>query len=74
MTEPRRRIVRQPPQVPVSDPYQQARLRRLRERLADERASLARWMTRLRRAFNAVLKRQRAVARIEREINKREGS
>ena len=46
----------------------------LRERLAQERAALARWMKRLRRAFNVAEKRQRAIARIEKEMTKLENS
>jgi hypothetical protein len=42
MTTPRRRIVRFPSAPPDSDPRQIERLRKLRERLAGERAALAR--------------------------------
>ena len=73
MSTPRRRILRPTPR-PEPDPRQAERLRRLRDRLAGDRAALARWMTRLRRAFHRVELLQRAIARIEREINKREGS
>ena len=73
MTTPRRRIVRLPAQPPL-DPRRAERLRKLRERLAGDRAALARWMTRLRRAFHRVELLQRSVARAEREINKMEGS
>jgi len=69
MTTPRRRIVRFTNTSPEPDPREQERLRRLRERLTGERAALARWRTRLRRAFNQVEKRQRSIARIERQIN-----
>jgi hypothetical protein len=44
----------------------------LRQRLAGERAALARWMTRLRRAFRLVEKLQRSIARVERAIAKKE--
>jgi hypothetical protein len=47
-------------------------VRKLRERLVGERAALARWMTRLRRSFRQVEKRQLAIARVEREIAKLE--
>jgi hypothetical protein len=72
MTTPRRRIVRLTNATPEPDPSHQERLRKLRERLAGERAALARWMTRLRRSFHQVEKRQLAVARVEREIAKLE--
>jgi hypothetical protein len=68
MTTPRRRILR-PPRVPEPDPRKAERLRTLRERLAADRAALARWMTRLRRAFHRVELLQRSVARVEREIH-----
>jgi hypothetical protein len=74
MTTPRRRIVRFTSATPEPDPRQADRLRKLRERLAGERAALARWMLRLRRAFHQVEKRLRTVARIEREITKAEGT
>ena len=73
MTTPRRRILR-PPRAPEPDPRQSERLRKLRERLAADRAALARWMTRLRRAFHWVELLQRSVARAEREINRMEDS
>jgi hypothetical protein len=73
MTTPRRRILR-PPRVPQPDPRQAERLRKLHERLATDRAALARWMTRLRRAFHRVEQLQRSVARAEREIHRSEES
>jgi len=61
--------------TPEPNPRQVERLRRLRERLASERAALARWMARLRRAFHTVEKKIRAIAYAEREITKlQEGS
>ncbi len=74
MTAPRRRLVRFTDATPGPDPRQAERLRRLRERLASERAALARWMLRLRRAFHQVEKRLRAVARAEREIANQEAN
>jgi hypothetical protein len=73
MTTPRRRILR-PSRPPEPDPRQADRLRKLRDRLASDRAALARWMTRLRRSFHRVELLQRSVARIEREINRSEDS
>ena len=69
----RRRILRQAHASPESQ-RRAERLRKLRERLIQERAALARWMKRLRRAFHAAEKRQRAIARIEKEMSKREKS
>jgi len=72
MTAPRRRLVRSPP-VPAPRPERQARLHRLRQRLEKERAMLARWMARLRRAFHVVEKQLQRIARIERQLSKQEG-
>jgi hypothetical protein len=67
MTAPRRRLVRvAAPNPPRPQPA--PRLSRLRSRLEAERTALARWQSRLRRAFNAVEKFQRSIQRIERQI------
>ncbi len=67
----RRRILR--PTNPVHSTQRQAeRIRKVRDRLAQERATLARWMKRLRRAFNAVTKAQRTINRLEKEMTPRE--
>ena len=71
MIAPRRRLAR-PPAPPGPDPRQAERLGRLRQRLAGERAALARWMTRPRRAFHLVEQLQRSIARLERAIAKKE--
>lgn len=68
MSTPRRRIVRPTPAV-MSDPQRQQQIHKLRERLEVERTALARWQTRLRRAFNSAERIQKRVARIEREIS-----
>jgi hypothetical protein len=70
MSTPRRRIVRFNNAPP--EPRQVERLRKLRERLASDRAALARWMTRLRRSFHRVEQLQCSIARAEREIVKLE--
>src|SRR4051794_5426217 len=66
MMTPRRRIVR--PAVPPAPAPDQRRLQRLRANLERERAALARWTARLKRAFNAFLKAQQRVARLERQL------
>ena len=70
MSTPRRRLVR--PKAPPPDPQRQRRLRRLREGLERERAALARWVARLKRAFHATEKSQRRIAQIERRLTKLE--
>jgi len=64
---PRRRLIRPAP-VPVVAPERPHQIQKLRERLDKERAALARWQSKLKRAFNAVEKCQRKVARIERQL------
>jgi hypothetical protein len=56
----------------VTDARHQQRLVRVREQLAAERTSLARWMTRLKRAFHAVEKNQSRIGRLERRLNQSE--
>ena len=70
MSAPRRRLVR--PATAPPDPQRQRRLRKLREGLERERAALARWMARLKRAFHRVEQLQRTVARLDRRINHQE--
>jgi hypothetical protein len=70
MSAPRRRIVRAVPVPPNHD--HTLKLQKLRGRLEGERAALARWMSRLRRAFHAVERQQQRTARLERHIAKLE--
>jgi hypothetical protein len=71
---PRRRIVRPSITNSSPSPHQQARLQKLRQRLDRERSTLARWQTRLKRAFNTVQKQQKCIARLERQIAQGEES
>lgn len=71
MTTPRRRIFR-PTIIPASELQRQRQLQKIRSRLELERAALARWMTRLRRAFHAVERRQRTIIRLEKSITRLE--
>jgi len=68
MAAPRRRIIRAPIARPVSNQQRSRRLEKLRIRRDQERAALARWMTRLRRAFHAVERIQQAINRAERSL------
>jgi hypothetical protein len=71
MTAPRRRLVR--PAAPATPgPDHQRRVQKLRANLEQERAALARWMVRLKRAFHAVEKSQQRLTRLERAIRKME--
>jgi len=72
MTTPRRRVLR-PPRTGVADARLQQKLVSRRAQLQKEQVGLARWMSRLRRAFHELEKRQKTVRRIEREINKLTG-
>jgi chromosome segregation ATPase len=67
MATPRRRIIRPEVLQPV-DSRIRRRLQKLKANHVREEAALARWRTRLRRAFNAVAKVQRTLLRIERQI------
>jgi hypothetical protein len=71
MSTPRRRILRPAP-APLPQPHLDRRIHKLRSRLEAERKSLARWQSRLRRAFNATQKHQRQIVRLERQITKLE--
>ena len=74
MPPPRRQLIR-PAQSPANSHVDTDRqIHKLRSRLEAERNALARWMTRLRRAFNSVTKIQQHVARIERQIARLEGN
>jgi len=66
VTTPRRRIVR--PGPPSAPPPNAHRVQKVREKLDRERAALHRWMSRLKRAFNALTKHQNHVAQLERRI------
>jgi lipid II:glycine glycyltransferase (peptidoglycan interpeptide bridge formation enzyme) len=68
MSAPRRRLIRPVPE-PVAMPDRSRQIQRLRDRLEKERAVLARWQTKMKRAFNAVTKSQKCIARIERQLN-----
>src|SRR3954454_21967888 len=71
MTTPRRRIVR--PAAPATpSPEHQLRVQKLRANLERERATLTRWMGRLKRAFHAVEKSQQRIARLERQLTRME--
>jgi hypothetical protein len=64
---PRRRLIR--PAV-ISEPtnQQQRKVQKLRERLEHERASLLRWQSRFRRAFNSVERIQKRITRLELQL------
>lgn len=65
----RRRVLR-PPRNATDQARRQRNLSARRAQLEKDQQCLARWMTKLRRAFHAVEKQQRKVARLEREIAK----
>jgi len=73
MATPRRQIVRAASSA--NDIFgRQVKAQKLRARLDSERAALARWQRKLRRAFNAVEKHQRAIARLEGQLTRKEES
>jgi hypothetical protein len=71
MNSPRRRVLRPArPEPSIDHQRQQARTQKIRARLENERASLIRWMGRLKRAFHSVEKLQQRIARIERQLSR----
>ena len=71
MTTPRRRLIRP---APPSQPDNSQQVQKLRAKLENERRGLARWLSRLRRAFTAMDKHSQRIARIERQITKLQGA
>lgn len=65
MITPRRRVLRPPVGEPAPDPRQQARAQRRRAQLAKDRASLKRWLTRLKRATNTVTDLHQRITKLE---------
>ena len=71
MATPRRQLLRSPLATGSSQPLRQ---QKLRARLTKEQAALARWATRLKRAFHATEKQNALIARLEKQIAKLEES
>jgi len=65
MTAPGRRVLRPAQAALVTDPKQAVRLQRRRTELANSRAALRRWLTRLKRATNTVTDLQQRITRLE---------
>ena len=70
---PRRRLARPTRPLPAPDPQPQRRVQQLRTRLDRERAALARWLPRLKRAFHVAERQLQRTARIGRQLNAQEG-
>jgi lipid II:glycine glycyltransferase (peptidoglycan interpeptide bridge formation enzyme) len=68
MPNARRCIVRPAPSPVLSNQQRDHQIEKLRTRLSQERTSLARWQTRLKRAFTTVEKHQKRIGRLERQI------
>ena len=62
-----RSLLNSPPDI-TNQANQQRKHQKLREHLARERNALARWQTRLKRAFNAVEKVQKHIVRLEKQL------
>lgn len=71
MNEPRRRIIR-PPIVAAASTN--SVLERRRQQLNLERAGLARWLSRLKRAFHKLDRHHRRIRSLERQITRLEQS
>ena len=72
-TTPRRRLIR-PNAPPTTISPTTLQLQKLRNKLDKDRQDLARWMSRLKRAFTFVQKHHCRIARIERQITNLEGA
>lgn len=68
----RRRLIW--PRVDFSppSPNRERVIQKMRLRQEQEQKALARWQKRLKRAFNAVSRLQKSIARIERQLTKKE--
>ena len=69
-TTPRRRVLRGTRPAPAQPERSDRRRQAQHAQLVRDQASLARWMTRLKRAFHTVEKLQRRIARAERQLAK----
>ena len=74
MSTPRRRILRPVRAAAAVQPRHHLQVEKRRGRLERERAALTRWMTRLKRAFNAVAKQQRRISSLECQLARLEQS
>ena len=68
MSQPRRRILRSPAIEATTSADERREIARLRARLEQERITLARWTTRLKRTFHAYEKQLACVARLEKRL------
>jgi hypothetical protein len=68
----RRRLIRTCDNHSSPSPNRERSIQKLRVRLEQERTALARWQKRLKRAFNTVARLQKSIARIERQLTKKE--
>lgn len=66
MSIPRRRIIR--PIQEESDRKRQRQRDKLQARLEGEQKALARWQTKLKRAFNTVAKHMKTIVRIDKQL------
>lgn len=75
MATVRRRLLRSAKAAnALSTSAHDAQLVKLRARIARERTILARWLTRLKRAFHAMERQQRTIAGLERRLARHEQS
>jgi hypothetical protein len=68
MVVPRRRIVRPVTAPPAPQPQSSRQTQKLCSKLEAERAALARWLPRMKRAFNQVLKLHHRISRLEKQL------
>jgi hypothetical protein len=68
MATPRRQILRPPASPPVHSAASSRQINRLVAQLDAERATLARWTSRLKRAFHAFERQQARIKRLEQRL------
>lgn len=68
MTAPRRRVLRSSAAEQTSDRQRQQTREKYLAKLAKEQQAFHRWLTRLKRAFHALEKQERKVARLEKTL------
>lgn len=68
----RRHIIRSDARASSHNPNRQRSIQKLQARREKERVALSRWQKKLKRAFNAVSRIQKLLARIDRQINQME--
>jgi len=68
MNTPRRRVLRPVPAIPRDESRRLRRLERQHAQLDTHRQTLARWMSKLKRAFHTIERLQAQISRLEKQL------